>query len=158
MTKHIIRGGLGLILVLVLAISFSVPAQAIRRYSYTVSQDFVGCMSRPAIRYQRGKRLAEDDCHRRIQVFLDFNRTWRIIRGDDVSDWPWLRPDGLYGRDTAKAVAAYQKSKSGGLTVDGVTGIRTWLNIYNDCVLQWSDDDIHSDACFAKTNGTPSVR
>lgn len=73
----------------------------------------------------------------------------------DISQWPTLELDAIYGPDTAKAVKAYQRAtRSDGVPgnagqIDGIVGPKTWRTIREDCVDRWGDQhDVHSLTCF----------
>jgi peptidoglycan hydrolase-like protein with peptidoglycan-binding domain len=50
---------------------------------------------------------------------------------------PPVRVDGVYGADTEAAVRAFQQAA--GLTVDGVAGERTWVQLYR--VFAWLENE-----------------
>lgn len=48
-------------------------------------------------------------------------------------------PDGIFGKETLKAVKAYQKSK--GLDQDGVVGPKTWGELFSDTVDEYAEGE-----------------
>jgi peptidoglycan hydrolase-like protein with peptidoglycan-binding domain len=95
-------------------------------------------------------RILRTDCIWRQQTFFNQARLLRLLSNQrnhttfDLSQWPGLVTDGIFGPQTEKAAKAYQRAKldearaSGHQNtvspVDGIVGPKTWKSLTTDCI------------------------